>query len=130
MKYWGIGDWIAGGIVVVGLVGFYWGLAMDLAKDKEMKTIPYEMTPVSTVKCHNRYGTLVYENKITEKGVTHVLTRLPCMVYYGLGCCVSDPPKDSTEDGRRWGVGRTDTDLVIDIDGRNIECVIIKGVLQ
>jgi hypothetical protein len=117
---------VFGPFCVVALVFCFWGLWDDQKKDKEMRTIPYELTPNSQVRCYNKFGTLVFENKIVDRTVEHVLTRLPCYYYMSGGCCVSDPPKDGTEDSRKWGVGRTDSDVVIAVDGRNVECIVIK----
>ena len=120
---------IAGGLCLGCLIATCVGVRYETQEDTRMRTIPYEMTPNSLVRCYNKFGTIVYENKITDRTVTHVLTRLPCGVYYGGGCCISDPPKDGTEDGRRWGIGRSDSDVVVDLDGRGVECVSVKGFL-
>jgi hypothetical protein len=130
MIYDAIREWwklaLAGVLFVGGMGGIVYGCQIDSSKDAEMRTIPYEMTPHSIVRCYNKFGTLIYENKIVELGVEHVLTRVPCTVYYGGGCCISDPPTKDGEDSRKWGVGRTDGDKMTTIDGREVECVTIK----
>ena len=117
---------LAGAVFVGGMGGLVYGCQIERTKDAEMRVIPYTPTPNSIVRCYNRFGTLVFEDLVTDRSVEHVLTRLPCMVYYGGGCCISDPPAVGVEDTRRWGIGRTDTERVTDLDGRGIECIIIK----
>jgi hypothetical protein len=98
-------------------------------KDAEMRLVPYAMTPHSLVRCYNKFGTLVYEDGVVDRAVEHIVMRLPCgMNFYGMGCCLSDPPKDGDPDTRRWGIGHTDTDRVVDIDGRGIECVVLRNL--
>lgn len=112
-------------IFVGGVTGLIWLGVQDAKNERAMRTIPYEMTPTSVVRCYNRFGTLVFEDKIVEKGVEHVVMRLPCSPFMSGGCCISDAPVGG-EDTRKWGIGRSDSDVVISVDGRGIECVSIK----
>ena len=105
-----------------------WGVRYDVQKDREMRKIPYEMTPHSLVRCYNISGTLIYEDKLIDRAVEHRLMRLPCGYWAVSQCCISDPPKDATTDSRRWGVGYSNSEKVVDIDGRGIECVVIKNL--
>jgi hypothetical protein len=118
---------LAGGAFVVGIGGIVLLTQADRRRDEGV-LVPYEMTPHSLVRCYNSSGTLIYEDRLVDRDVEHTLTRLPCAYYYGGGCCISDAPKDGTTDSRRWGIGHTDTERVVDIDGRGIECVVIKNL--
>ena len=118
---------LAGVAFVVGIGGIVLLTQADRRREAEA-LVPYVMTPHSLVRCYNKFGTLVYEDGVVDRAVEHTLMRLPCGVSYSGGCCISDAPKDGEQDTRRWGIGHTDTERVVDIDGRGIECVVLRNL--